>query len=254
MRTSDTTAVKSAARTLQLLELFTHADEPLGFSAVGEALNIPASSLSQLIGTLCERGYLQHLGGRGGYRGGPALDALLARRSAGRSLAERAQPVLVELRDAIGEAVGLNVLRGDEVEVIATEHAEGELVYRVRIGATAPLYAVAAGKALLAAMPLGDAEAYLACAEFRPLTPATIRTAGALRRELNEVRRSGFAYSLSEASPGVAGMARAIVGAEGPVAAMTVGLPQIRLDPTADDRIRAALLTAAERLQASLRL
>jgi IclR family transcriptional regulator, acetate operon repressor len=254
MRTSDTTAVKSAGRTLDLLELFARADGPLGFGDVGEALGIPASSLSQLIGTLCDRGYLQHLGGRGGYRSGPALDALMTRRPRGRSLAEQAGPILRELRDALDEAAGLNVLRGDEAQVVAAEHAERELVYRVRIGTSAPLYAVAAGKALLAAQRDEEIEAYIARTQFRPLTPSTVTGGEALWRDLHKVRATGFAYGLSEASPGVAGVARLVNGSEGPVAALTVGLPQIRLDEATDERIRGALRAAADRLEASLRL
>jgi DNA-binding IclR family transcriptional regulator len=254
MRTSDTTAVKSAGRTLDLLELFVRADGPLGFGDVAEALGIPASSLSQLIGTLCDRGYLEHLGGRGGYRSGPALDALTSRRPQVRSLAEQAGPILRDLRDALQEAAGLNVLRGDEAEVVAAEHAERELVYRVRIGAAAPLYAVAAGKALLAAQRDEEIEAYIARTQFKPLTSATVKNGAALWRELRKVRQTGFAYGVSEASPGVAGVARVVRGGDGPVAALTVGLPQIRLDETTDAQIRAALLAAADRLEASLRL
>lgn len=249
MRTAESSAVKSASRTLDLLERFATAEQPLSFRALRQILDIPASSLSQLLATLEARGFVEHLDHRGGYRAGPALHRLAGRLGRARTLAELAGPVLLRLRDEAGESAGLNIRNGDETEVIAAEHAEGELVYRIRVGATAPLYAVAAGKAFLADLPEAELEAYLARTPLKVLTEATIRTPEALRRELAEVRRIGFAYSLGEASPGVAGIAR-LVRRNGETAALTVGLPMIRHDDRADAVIRQALRNAAERLEA----
>ncbi len=252
MRTSETSAVKSAGRTLDLLELFSRTPEPLSFRAISSDLQIPASSLSQLISTLCDRGYLEHLGSRGGYRAGPGLDALLIRLSAGRSIIEKARPLLAELRDSLNESVGLNILRGDETEVAAAEHAETELTYRIRVGATAPLYAVAAGKVLLAAMSDHDVEAYIDRTRFTAYTSATIRSGAQLWRDIKRTRTTGFAYSISEASPGVAGVGRALTQGGRAVAALSVGLPAIRYDEAADARIRQALLIAADRFEATV--
>ncbi len=251
MRTSEPSAVKSAGRTLDLLEFFARAEVPQSFRAVSRALEIPPSSLSQLIATLCDRGYLEHVGGRGGYRAGPGLDALLVRLSAGRSIIEQARPLLLDLRDSLGESVGLNVLRGDETEVAAAEHAEGELTYRIRVGATAPLYVVAAGKALLAAMADPAVDAYIARTRFTAFTSATVRSGAQLWRDIKKIRTTGFAHSIAEASPGVAGVARALMRGGQAVAALTVGLPAIRYDEAADARIRQALLIAADRFEAS---
>ena len=251
MRTSDTSAVKSAGRTLDLLELFARETVPQSFGAVSAALDIPPSSLSQLIATMCDRGYLEHLGGRGGYRAGPGLDALLIRLSAGRGIIERARPLLLELRDSLHESVALNVLRGDETEVAATEHAESDLTYRIRPGATAPLYAVAAGKAFLAAMSDLEINAYIARTRFTAFTPATVRSGAQLWLDIRKIRTSGFAHSISEASPGVAGVGRVLMQDGRAVGALSVGLPAIRYDDAVDARIRQALLVAADRFEAS---
>ncbi len=163
---------------------------------------------------------------------------------------ERARPLLAELRTRLGESVGLNVLRGDLTEVVAAEHADGELTYRISVGTTAPLYAVAAGKALLAAMPDPEIEAYIARVRFAPLTSQTVRNGTQLWRDLRRVRTSGFAQSLGEASAGVNGVARVLFHQGLPVAALSVGMPAIRHDKAVEARIREGLLAAAEQFKA----
>src|SRR5437764_2390224 len=83
--------VKSATRTLDIIEYVVAHGRPLVAQEIAVALGIPVSSLSYLLATLVERGYLVRDGRR--YSGGPGLERLHARRG-GPSLAERAAPLV----------------------------------------------------------------------------------------------------------------------------------------------------------------
>ena len=65
--------VKSALRTLDILEILTDTPRPLAAQEIAEMLSIPVSSLSYLLATLCQRGYLTRNPDRR-YVPGPALE------------------------------------------------------------------------------------------------------------------------------------------------------------------------------------
>src|SRR5687767_4498343 len=92
--------VKSATRTLDIIEYVVATDRALVAQEIATALAIPVSSLSYLLATLVERGYLQRQGRR--YTAGPGLARLQAR-GHGFTLAERVQPLVRTLRVQLNE-------------------------------------------------------------------------------------------------------------------------------------------------------
>src|SRR5918997_564796 len=97
---SQASQVKSATRTLDIIEYIVAHDRPLVAQEIAVALGIPVSSLSYLLGTLVDRGYLARDGRR--YSAGPGLERLQAR-PGGFSLAERAAPLVRTLRVQLNE-------------------------------------------------------------------------------------------------------------------------------------------------------
>src|SRR5688572_15495176 len=71
---SPSTPVKSALRTLDILELLAQQARPMTAQEIAVTLGIPVSSLSYLLSTLVERGYLDRA--RREYRLGPAVARL----------------------------------------------------------------------------------------------------------------------------------------------------------------------------------
>ena len=89
-------------------------------------------------------------------------------------------------------------------------------------------------------------EEYLSRVTFERITPATIRTTAALRRELAAVRSTGIAYVTEEFSPGIAGVARPILDSTGLVlAAVNVAVPTVRFNEAARDHCEETLGIAA---------
>ena len=123
--------VKSATRTLDIIEYVVAHDRPLVAQEIAIALGIPVSSLSYLLGTLVERGYLARDGRR--YSAGPGLQRLQAR-SGGFSLAERAAPLVRTLRVQLNETTSFFIRSAWDVEAIVTETSEQALRYAVPTG------------------------------------------------------------------------------------------------------------------------
>ena len=238
--------VKSATRTLDIIEYVVAHDRPLVAQDIAVALGIPVSSLSYLLGTLVDRGYLNRDGRR--YSAGPGLQRLQAR-PGGFTLAERAAPLVRTLRVQLNETTSFFVRTGWEVEAIVTETSDQALRYAVPTGSRLPMHALASGKALLAALPDDEVDRYFAESERTRFTPSTVTGEKALRREIEEIRKSGIALTDEEFSLGIRGIGRVVtVGGEA-VGALSVAVPKARFDETTQARITLLLERTAGLLE-----
>lgn len=233
-----TATVKSAMRTLDILEYVVAHGRPLVAQEIAGALLIPVSSLSYLLTTLVERGYLAREGRR--YSAGPRLERLQAR-GPGFSLAERAAPLVRALRVQLNETASFFVRRGWECEAVVTETSDHALRYAVEVGRRVPLHGFAAGKALLSTLPDDELAAYFAGTERVRFTPTTICSEAGLRAEIFAIRQTGLAHTREEHTPGIHGVARpAMVDGEA-IGAFGFAIPIVRYDEPTEAKAAALL-------------
>lgn len=232
--------VKSAIRTLDIIEYVVAHPRPLVAQEIATALGIPVSSLSYLLATLVDRDYLVREGRR--YSPGPGLDKLQLHAEA-YSLADRAAPLVRTLRVQLNETASFWVREGWEVEALVTESSEQALRYAVPTGNRLPMHALASGKALLAAMSDAELERYFAETERLRFTPSTITGEKALRKELAQVRKTGFAFTDEEFSLGIIGIGRVVTIGGEPAGALSVAIPKVRCD----DALRLRIMDLLER-------
>ena len=239
------TTVKSALRTLDIIELGVAHPQGVVAQDLAAALVIPVSSLSYLLSTLTERGYLLREGRR--YLPGPGLSRLRAD-PAGLTLADRVTPLVRALRNEAGETASFMVAQGFEAEALVTEASEQALRYAIDPGTRRPLHALAAGKAVLAALGEAELSAYFANSTRAALTPATRTSEADLRADLALARSSGLALSRDEATPGICGYAVVAKIGGATVGAFSVAVPAVRIDAETQPRVAAALARAAAAL------
>lgn len=238
--------VKSATRTLDIIEYVVAHNRPLVAQEIAVALGIPVSSLSYLLGTLVDRGYLAREGRR--YSAGPGLQRLQAS-PGGFSIAERAAPLVRTLRVQLNETTSFFVRSEWDVEALVTETSEQALRYAVPTGARLPMHALASGKALLAALPDEELDRYFIETERQKFTPATVTSEKALRREIAEIRQAGFAVTDEEFSLGIRGIGRVVTIGGEPVGALSVAVPKARFDEAVQHRVTDMLERTAGLLE-----
>lgn len=225
--------VKSALRTLDILELLAEPSRALTAQEISVTLGIPVSSLSYLLSTLVERGYLER--SRRHYTLGPAIQRFV-RRDGAPSLAERVSPILRAITRELNETAAFFVLRDFEIEAVACEIGEQALRYSFEVGQRAPLHAFSAGKALLATMPPSQLDHYFRTVERKAFTARTVHAEGDLRKLLDGVRRDGIARTREEHTPGIAGIARAAIVDGEPLGAFSIAMPLARFDAAMERR------------------
>lgn len=240
--------VKSAMRTLDIIEYVVSRGQPLVAQEIAAALQIPVSSLSYLLNTLVERGYLARSGRR--YAAGPGLERLQARDRVF-TLADRVAPLVRALRIQLNETASFFVRRDWTVEALATESSDHALRYAVQTGTRAPLHAFSGGKALLAALGEADLARYFAETERLAFTATTITDERPLRTEIARIRDSGIAVTREEHTPGIIGLGRAATVDGDVVGAFSVAIPAVRFDPDVERRASDLLSRTADLLAAA---
>jgi DNA-binding IclR family transcriptional regulator len=147
------------------------------------------------------------------------------------SVREHALPFMRELHEATGEAVNLSVRRDDEI-VYIERTSSGRAMMRVVniVGARAPLHITAVGKLFLAEDGPQALEQYSERTKLPSFTRNTLTTVAALEKELDRVRKQGFATDNEEAEMGVRCIAAPVRDDSGTlVGGLSVSAPAERL-------------------------
>jgi len=237
---------------IRVLELFDDADRELALQQVTSRTGITKSSAYRILFTLDQLGYIDKDPASGTYRLGRRLFEMAGKARASRSIVQVAQPQMRALHQAFGETVNLAALQGGRV--VYLDILEGSHTFRLieEPGAEAPLHASALGKAVLAHQPDESARTLLAGVRFTRFTPRTIVARPALIKELERVRRQGFATDAEEAELGATCVAAHIVNAHGEATyAISVSGPTPRMRPRFDEVVRG-VRAAADRISAAL--
>jgi DNA-binding IclR family transcriptional regulator len=246
-------AVKSADRTVELLELLSRTSEPLTLSEIQRELSYPKSSLFVLLRTLVARGWVETDRRGTGYSIG--VRALLV----GTSYLDRdpviraATRVLEELRAEVNETVHLARLDGADVVYLASRESAHQLRLTSRVGRRLPAHATSLGKALLAERRAEEVDAILP-AELEPLTPRTLTDRGALLVDLAETKERGYAIERGENTTGLGCFAVALDYKHPAQEAISCSVPFARLDdPDHATRVLDAVVRHARDLSSILR-
>jgi DNA-binding IclR family transcriptional regulator len=97
------------------------------------------------------------------------------------------------------------------------------------VGARVPLHVTAAGKLFLAGDDAAEVKAYAERTRLPARTPASVKTLAELSRELDAVRKQGYALDREEAEAGVRCVAAVVRDDAGAlVAALSVSAPAER--------------------------
>ncbi|MGW5188072.1 IclR family transcriptional regulator [Kribbella sp. NPDC004138] len=220
--------VKSAERTLDVLELLAGTEERLTLSDIARRLGMPKSSLHKLLGTMERRGWVETDEiSHSRYRIG--LRALLAgtRYVDVDKIVEMVQPILTALTDQLQEASHLGRLDGADVVYLAKRESPHPLRMYSAVGRRLPAHATAMGKAMLAQRSWEEVDQLLP-APLRSLTPATITDRRKLRSELETIRANGFAVDDEESADLMRAVA-IVLPTPGASNAISVSAPSARL-------------------------
>ena len=242
---------KVLEKTLRVLDLFT-ADRPSwSVSDVARELEMPTATAHRIIRALEARSYLTKIDSR--YRLGFAAVDLGRRAMASVDLRSRLASVLRSLSRATGETVLLTVYDETRNGSLCIDRIEAthDLRLTIQIGRVTPIHAGASAKALLAFLE----EPIVADVLSQPmegLAAGTITGPSALRKELAQIRRRGWASSYEENNTGAWGLAAPILVNGLAVASVGLAAPTARWSKAAVRDLAKLVVAAARDAEAQL--
>jgi len=148
------------------------------------------------------------------------------------SVRQEALPHMQNLHQELGETVNLSIRNDDEVVYIERTSGNSSMMRVVQIiGARAPLHITAVGKLFLAEDGPDKCTEYGRRTGLPRYTDNTYTDADSLAKELEKIRRQGYAFDNEEAEKGVSCIGAGIYNDDGRlVAGLSVSAPADRLN------------------------
>lgn len=158
------------------------------------------------------------------------------------TLPQIVQPHLRALVERVHESSSVSVLDGLDIAYVAREPTHRIMTVSISVGTRFPAYATSMGRVLLAGLDDAELAAFLDTLAPTAFTRSTVTDAERLRREIERVRRQGWALVDQELEDGLRSVAAPLRDSGGQVvAAINLSTHASRRTPTA---IRKELLPA----------
>jgi len=223
---------QSVRKAFALLSCFSPQQPAWSGNEIAARTGMHRTTAYRMLSVLAEEGILERNEEINKYVVGPALFSLGSLYLNANTLYSIAEPVVKAMNDLTGEQTDLAIMDGKgNITFIMLEQSKHALRVGFQIGISSPAYAHALGKAMLAELAENELDRLYPNEDLPPLTKRTVPTKTLLKQELEEIRKSGFAYNNQQAWDGVEALAAVIRDRTGKtVAATSIGIPSMRMN------------------------
>jgi IclR family transcriptional regulator, pca regulon regulatory protein len=216
--------VRALAKGLAVIESFDASSPAMTLSDVARRTGLTRGTARRLLLTLVELGYCGFDGKLFSLR--PRALNLGFAYLHSQNLWQLAQPYMVELVERVHESCSIAVLDGTDVVYVARVPTAARIMsINLGLGTRLPAFATSMGRVLLAGLPADELDELLKQASPLPVyTAKSITERGALLREIEAVRRQGWALVDQELEMGLRSIAAPIIDRDGrAIAALNIG-------------------------------
>lgn len=235
-------------RTIELLELLADEGGQATLSELASSTELPLPTIHRLMRTLLAHGYVRQLPSRE-YSLGPRLIRL--GESAGRQFGTVAQPFLTRLTRELGESANLAMIDRDMAVYVAQASSTHAMRMFTEVGRRVFTHSTGVGKAVLSELPDQTVIDITDRVGMPPETDKTITSQSDLLRELDSIRKKGFAVDDGEQELGVRCFAVPIPGAPTPTA-LSISGPDVRVTHEYGERAVPILKQIAQEISEEL--
>ena len=227
----------------------------LGLTDLARRTTLLPSDVHRILASLRANGFIDQDPETKKYRLGFVLQRLGLSAFQRNEFREKAQPVLVQLSRQIGATTHLGVLDSRESEVIMIDQVDGstENMFRTRLGGSVQLHCTALGKSILANFNQQKTACALERIALTRNTGRTITDMTILERQLDQIRRQGYAVDREEYIEGACCMGSPIRDWTGEVVgAISMSAPASLFRAWDESRLAERLKAAAFALSGTL--
>ena len=237
-------------RLFALLEVMAAKDQRYSLQGLVEETGLPKPTLHRMLQQLEGAGLLQREGDGRHYGIGTRLRRLAENLLLNDSLHGARHTVLRQLVEEIGESCNLTALSGSEVVYLDRVETAAPLRFYLHSGSRVPVHCSASGKIFLSQMSAAQRRRLLSHAPLEPYTQRTLTDPEALEKEVQRVRKDGYAIDHEEFLPGLLCIATLVPSGDDAPSNLCIAVqaPAMRLDAAKAKTLLPALQRAAQAL------
>jgi DNA-binding IclR family transcriptional regulator len=243
-------------KALQLFKWMVEAPwEGVGVRETAQALRLSASTVHRTLALLQKDGFVQADTSSGRYRLGLEFLRMAHCAVARFPVTAIAMPIMREMADRCKETVLLGLYDPIRQEMIFATSVESprRVLCVADLNKWSAVYAGAGGLAMMAFLSKEERLEICQRTGLAPITENTITDPTRLEREIQKIRRQGYAIAFGQKTPGAVGLGAPILGAnEQVVGSLTITLPEQHFDPSAEPRLAEMVIDGAQRIMAQL--
>lgn len=214
----ETTGVQAVLFALEILEHVAVQREPVGVTAIAEHFGTNKSKVFRHLRTLAQQGYVVQDEASERYRVGARMVALGQAVNDSVDIVREADPVMRKVRNTLKHSVILGMMDKGGVRIVSVQSGTSAIEISVKPGSLLGYHYSAQGKIAMAYGGAALTKKILA-AGLEAFTPQTITSVKELEKELEQIRRQGWAIAPNEAVIGLNALAVPIFDAAGKVVA-----------------------------------
>lgn len=200
---------KSLTRGLQVLKEILFSDTPMTAITLCQKLDIDKSTMSRLVTSLMNEGFIKYLGNTKEIVKADILD-IMTSKATREILIERTQDLLEDLFSQTNESSYLAVNENNSLLYLnQVDNSTRVIKMRNSVGLHAPLHCTALGKIILAYDDI-DVKSL----DYTEYTHNTVKKPRYLQKELDTIKQRGFAIENEEYEYGLSSVAVPIFGKE----------------------------------------
>ncbi|MEL7208503.1 MAG: IclR family transcriptional regulator, partial [Actinomycetota bacterium] len=188
--------------------------DDLGVTEIARHLDISKAVVHRILTSLRDRDLVAVDPSTRRYSLGPAVLQLADAYRSSLDIRVLGLEAMRALSEKTSETATMSVRHGDHRVYVDQVTPDREVKMSVQVGSSFPLHAGATGKAFLAWLTDAEREEYLA-GSLDAVTDSTVTDPAVLTRELEAIRRQGFAVSMGERQAGAGSVAAPVLDHQG---------------------------------------
>ena len=241
--------MKSLKKAVEILEALAKRENGIGITQLSRELNLPKSTIHQILSTLKSARFVGQNPEDKKYHLGLRIFELGTIVQSQLQLRKIAYPYLYNLSKKTNETTYLVVLEDNRIVYIDSVESTARLRARPVFGERVPLHCTSLGKAIMAFLPEEKINKIIYEDGLERFTENTITDPQVLKRELEKVRKRGYATDNMEHEEGICCLGASIRNHQKEVfAAISVSGPSQRFDPPRIQAMAKLVIEAAEEI------
>ncbi len=195
---------QSAEKVFTIVEALADSSAPMRLTDIASTVGYNQSTVLRFLSSLIKSGYVAQEPDTQKYYLTYKISRIANKVNAQQNLTRVTHPLLVELSELVGESTCISIEQQMQMVYVDVATGQNQLLLSVqRIGNTCPMHCSGNGKLLLTAYSEQQLEELVAKRGLTRFTENTITDMPSLERELERIRKNGYAIDNEENEPGV---------------------------------------------------